>query len=94
MKAFWILYDLVILSGTVISVIRAYKEYRHYVYGRDNFGDLVRKLCIKGTERELAIKYTQLKKRSAMLRCFAYGTIAFVFNYVFIDIIFTHIIGG
>ncbi len=93
-KAFWIIYDLVILSGTVISVIRAYKEYRKHTYGKQNFADLVRRLTDKGTDRETAIKLQTARKRAALINCIGYGVMAFCFNYVFIDIIFTHIIGG
>lgn len=94
MKAFWILYDLVLLSGTVISVIRAYKEYRKYAYGKKNFAEVVRKLTDKGTDRATAIKLQRTRKNAALLNCIGYATIAFVFNYCVIDIIFTHIIGG
>ena len=93
-KAFWILYALVILTGLFISAIRAYKEYIRYKHGKNNFGDLVKRLTDKGTDRETAIKLTQCRKTNALIRAIGYGAIAFVFNYIAIDILRQHIIGG
>lgn len=92
MKAFWIVYELIMLGGAVAYGLLIFKYFQLWQDGKKNFADRVRKLTDKGTDRETAIKYVRIKKNAAGTKFIAYCAIVFVFVYLIIDIVFTHIL--
>ena len=91
-KAFWLVYELIMLGGAVAYGLLIFKYFQLWQDGKKNIADRVRKLTDKGTDRQTAIKYVRVKKNAAITKFYAYIAIVFVFVYVAIDIVFTHIL--
>lgn len=93
-KAFWILYDIILLVGLAMSIIKAYINCRRYRYGRKNYQIIGNRCVDKEMDVESARKWTMSKRRNALWQGISYITLALIFNYAFIDILFRKIIGG
>lgn len=88
----WILFEALMLAGAGISLWRTIKFWYIGKGGMDNFGVHVRRLTDIGMQYNTAVKMVTFKRRCAKIDSISYAAITFVFIYIFVDVIFRHIL--
>lgn len=94
MKVFWIIYELVLLGGAVAWGLLILKYGNQFKFYKEHFEELVIKQTEKSKDQKVAYNYVYFKKSNALVRLAAHSVIEFVYIYIIVDLLFTHIIGG
>jgi len=88
-KAFWILYSLLLFAGAIAFLSSAVKYAALYKNGKEHFDEHIKKQTDKGLNRTDAYMYVKSQLTNAILRCFASGSITLCMVYAIVDIFYT-----